>query len=269
MADTIDLGAMSPDPPKGTIRDVIKDTTDRFEQELADLSDLLYSAREHSLLLVFQGLDTSGKDGMVRKVLDSCNAQGVRVETFKAPTELERGHDFLWRVHAKTPALGEIVIFNRSHYEDVLVPRVHQLFSDEVIDSRYGMINDFERLLVTHKTIILKFFFHISKEEQKARLLEREQDVHKAWKLAVGDWKEREHWDQYTDAYQKALSRCAIADAPWHIVPANAKWYRNHVVLKAICDGLRPYKQQWLDSLASLGQKRAAELQAYRATLKH
>ena len=134
-----------------------------------------------------------------------------------------------------------------------------------MIEARFGAINDFERLLGASRTIIIKFFFHISKEEQKARLLERENDVEKAWKLAVGDWKEREHWDAYMQAYEQALTRCAPVIAPWHIVPANAKWYRNYVVLKTIVEALRPFKAEWLKSLSDLGKKRAEELQAFRA----
>lgn len=261
----IRLSRTSPEPPAGTVRRKIKALTDKYEEELAELDDLHYFAREHSVLIVLQGLDTSGKDGTIRKILDYSNALGVRVESFKAPTETELAHDFLWRVHAKTPARGEIVLFNRSHYEDVLIAKVHQLAPPAVIDERYGAINDFERLLLANRTILLKFYLHISREEQERRLLEREQETEKAWKLAVGDWKEREHWDDYTRAYEAVLSRCSPASAPWTVVPANAKWYRNYIVLKTIVEALRPYKAQWLASLAALGKKRTEELRAFRA----
>lgn len=264
-ARPIRLARISPDPPAAASKGRVKKLTDRFERELAQLDDLLYFAREHAVLVVLQGLDAAGKDGTIRKILDCSNAQGVRVESFKVPTDLERSHDFLWRVHAKVPAHGEIVLFNRSHYEDVLVTRVHELFPLSVIEPRYGAINDFERLLHADRTILFKFFLHISKDEQKRRLLEREAEPEKAWKLAVGDWKEREHWDAHTRAYELALARCSTPHAPWHIVPANAKWYRNHVVLKTIVEGLRPLKAGWLRSLQVLGKKRTEELRAYRA----
>lgn len=262
------LSRFSPDPPRGTEKEHIKKRTDAYERELAELDDLHYFAREHAVLIVLQGLDTSGKDGAIRKILDHSNAQGVRVESFKAPTEPELAHDFLWRVHAKVPAQGEIVLFNRSHYEDVLVTRVHDLFPKQVIEGRYDAINDFERLLIANGTILFKFFLHISKDEQKRRLLEREEETEKAWKLAVGDWKEREHWAAYTRAYEIALSRCSTSQAPWHVVPANEKWYRNFVVLETIVKGLRPYKTQWMKSLAALGKKRKAELREYREGAK-
>ncbi len=258
------LSRVSPDPPRGVVHERIKRLTDRYAEELAELDDLHYFAREHAVLIVLQGLDTSGKDGMIRKILDCSNAQGVRVESFKAPTEHELAHDFLWRVHPKTPARGEVVLFNRSHYEDVLVVKVHKLAPQPVITARYDQINDFERLLLANKTIVFKFFLHISREEQKRRLLDREQDREKAWKLAVGDWKEREHWTDYTRAYELALSRCSPKDAPWHVVPANEKWFRNYVVLKTLVEGLRPLKQQWLASLTALGRTRTEEIRQYR-----
>jgi PPK2 family polyphosphate:nucleotide phosphotransferase len=260
---TVRLDRISTQPPRGTNRARIDTLTDALEDELAELDDLLYFARQHAVLIVFQGRDAAGKDGAIRKVLDHCNAQGVRVESFKVPTDEERSHDFLWRVHHTVPAHGEIVLFNRSHYEDVIVTKVHGLFPPDVIEPRYAAINNFETLLTQNHTILLKFFLHVSADEQKERLLEREQDREKAWKLAVGDWKEREHWDAYTRAYEEALTRCASA-APWHVVPADRKWYRNYVVLKAIVEGLRPYRAPWLESLSALGRRRADELRAYR-----
>jgi PPK2 family polyphosphate:nucleotide phosphotransferase len=261
----IRLGRVSPDPPRGVTHEATKKLTARYEEELAELDDLHYFAREHSVLIVLQGPDTSGKDGTIRKILDCSNAQGVRVESFKAPTEHELAHDFLWRVHAKTPARGEVVLFNRSHYEDVLVPRVHKLVNGPVVNARYRAINDFEHLLVANRTIVLKFFLHVSRDEQKRRLLERERDAEKAWKLAVRDWQEREHWDEYSRAYETLLTKCSPRSAPWHVVPANEKWYRNYLVLKTIVETLRPYRKGWLTSLAALGTRRAAELRAFRA----
>ena len=264
---SVQLRRISTQPPRGVVRARIKKLTDALEEELAELDDLLYYARQHGVLIVLQGRDTAGKDGTIRKVLDHCNAIGVRVESFKAPTEEERGHDFLWRIHAKAPARGEIVMFNRSHYEDVVVTRVHDLFTPQEIEPRFDAINDFERLLGLNQTIVLKFFLHISLEEQGKRLLERERDREKAWKLAAGDWKERGYWEAYTDAYDVALTRCSPPSAPWHVIPADHKWYRNYLVLKAIVEGLRPYKAQWLQSLSELGVKRLAEIKAYKASI--
>lgn len=261
------LKRISTQPPRGLVRARIKKLTDALEDELAELDDLLYYARQHGVLIVLQGRDTAGKDGTIRKVLDHCNAIGVRVESFKAPTEEERGHDFLWRIHAKVPARGEIVMFNRSHYEDVIVTRVHKLFPLSEIEPRYDAINDFERLLVTNRTIVFKFFLHISFDEQGRRLLEREREREKAWKLAAGDWKERGYWDAYTAAYDVALKRCSTPAAPWQVIPADQKWYRNYLVLKTIVEGLRPYKAQWLQSLSELGVQRLAEIKAYKATV--
>jgi PPK2 family polyphosphate:nucleotide phosphotransferase len=259
------LSRISPEPPPGTSRQAIQRQTDELESALAELDDLLYFARENAVLVVLQGLDTSGKDGMIRKILDHCNAQGVRVEAFKTPTAAELAHDFLWRVHSKTPARGEIVLFNRSHYEDVLVARVHRLAPESIIGQRYEAINDFERLLVQHGTIVVKFFLHVSHDEQERRLLAREREPDKAWKLSTGDWRERKYWNDYRRAYELALSRCSTRAAPWHIVPANQKWYRNHVVLEILVERLAAYRERWMRSLKALGEKRVAELEAFRA----
>lgn len=260
------LRKISPEPPHDAQREAIEAATAKLGLELAELEDLLYFAGTHSVLLVLQGRDTAGKDGTIRKLLDYCNVQSVRVESFKVPTALELAHDFLWRVHARAPGRGELVIFNRSHYEDVLVPRVHALVPKAVWKARYRAIRHFEALIASNRTIMLKFFLHISKEEQEARLLDREKEKEKAWKLAVGDWKERERWDAYTDAYEDALAKCASPDAPWYVVPANAKWYRNYLVVKTVVEHLRAHKREWLQGLAELGQARSAEIDAYRAS---
>lgn len=258
------LEAISPEPPRAAQRDAIEAETATLGAELAELEDLLYFSGTHAMLIVLQGRDTAGKDGTIRKLLDYCNVQGARVESFKVPTALELAHDFLWRVHARVPGRGELVIFNRSHYEDVLVPRVHALVPKDVWKPRYRAIRHFEDLLEANRTIVLKFFLHISKDEQRTRLLDREQDREKAWKLAVGDWKEREHWDAYTEAYEEALSRCSTRGAPWYVVPANAKWYRNYLVVKTVVEHLRAYRREWLGDLERLGHARAAEIEAYR-----
>lgn len=232
--------------------------------ELVELQQLLYAARRESVLIVLQGLDTSGKDGTIRSVTGPLNSIGCDVSSFKAPTEAELAQDFLWRVHAKTPAAGHIKIFNRSHYEDVLVVRVHDLVPEEVWRSRYEHINNFERLLADSRTLILKFYLHISKEEQEERLLKREQDATKFWKLSVGDWKEREHWDDYRAAYEDAINHCSQPFAPWFIVPADKKWFRNLAVAEALRDALVPYKQCWLDELEEMGRREMGAIEEYR-----
>jgi len=188
----------------------------------------------------------------------------VIVSSFGVPTEEERQHDFLWRIHRQAPRGGELAIFNRSHYEDVLVVRVHDLVPKSLWKERFDHINSFEELLAEHGTIVLKFFLHISKEEQEKRLLEREQDPSTAWKLNVNDWKERELWDEYTDVYEDAISRCSTGHAPWTIVPADSKWYRNLVVAEAITDAMRPHREEWLKTLDREGKEGRRELEEYR-----
>ena len=235
-----------------------------LSRELRDLQELCYAAGTTAVLVVLQGMDTSGKDGTIRGVFDAVNPQGVYVASFKVPTPRELAHDFLWRIHQQTPAKGMVAIFNRSHYEGVLVERVKDLVPREVWSRRYDQINDFERLLTASDTILLKFFLYISKEEQKERLLKREEDPTKAWKLSAGDWIERRSWDAYIAAYQDALNRCATPQAPWYVVPADRKWYRDLVVAEALVATLRPYRQGWLDHLAARGEEARAELLAVR-----
>jgi PPK2 family polyphosphate:nucleotide phosphotransferase len=237
-------------------------------EELGELQELLYACRSQSVLVILQGRDTSGKDGTIRNVAGPLNSQSCTVSSFKIPTEEELAHDFLWRVHGETPPAGDIKIFNRSHYEDVLVVRVHELVPEKVWRPRYEHINAFERLLADSDTIILKFYLHISKEEQKKRLLKREQDPIKSWKLSVGDWKEREYWDDYTKAYEEALNHCSTKHAPWFIVPADKKWFRNLVVAETLRDALKPFKEEWLKHLEELGQERKKEIDEYRRSRK-
>lgn len=241
---------------------------EQLTSEIDALQELLFGAGTHSLLVVMQGMDTSGKDGTVRKVFSQVSPLGSYVHSFKVPTEEELGHDFLWRVHRVTPQKGMIGIFNRSHYEDVLVVRVHELVPEPVWRARYRMINDFEHLLAQSNTIILKFFLHISKAEQEERLLAREQEVEKAWKLAAGDWRERERWDDYMAAYDDVLEQCSTEHAPWQIVPADRKWYRNYVVAKTVAETLRPLKAGWLEYLGTEGARRMEELKTHKAQAK-
>ena len=217
----------------------------RLTEQLESLQELLYAENRHKILVVLQGMDTSGKDGAIRHVFEGVNPQGVRVASFKVPTPIELDHDYLWRVHKQTPGRGEMVIFNRSHYEDVLVVRVHQLVPEEIWSKRYAQINDFERLLAEEGTTILKFFLHISKEEQRERLQARLDDPNKHWKFSLGDLKERKLWPEYQKAYQDVLSKTSTDWAPWYIVPADRKWYRNLVIASVIVDALQKLEMSY------------------------
>jgi PPK2 family polyphosphate:nucleotide phosphotransferase len=211
---------------------------DAARQRIEHFQELLWAEHRRSLLVVLQAMDTGGKDGAIRDVFGGVNPQGCRVAAFKVPTPEELDHNFLWRCHARTPGRGTIGIFNRSHYEDVLVVRVHELVPPEVWKPRYDLINQFEELLVHTDTTILKFFLHISKEEQKQRLEARRDDPEKAWKFSLADIKERQHWDEYMAAYEEVLSRCSTDQSPWFVVPADKKWYRNVVVASVVADTL-------------------------------
>ena len=205
---------------------------------LEALQELLYADGRHKVLVVFQAMDTGGKDGSIRMIFDRVNPSGVKVASFKRPTEHELAHDYLWRIHQQTPGRGEIVIFNRSHYEDVLVVRVHGLVPEERWRKRYEHINAFEKLLADEGTTILKFFLHISKDEQKQRLEERLADPAKHWKFDRNDLKERARWDDYMAAYDDALSETSTPWAPWYVIPADKKWYRNLVISNILVDAL-------------------------------
>ncbi|CAN5664577.1 polyphosphate kinase 2 family protein [soil metagenome] len=238
---------------------------EKLGKRIADLQELLFAAGQTGLLIVLQGRDTSGKDGAIRRLSGFVNVQSTRVVPFKVPSAVELDHDFLWRVHPHTPGRGEIAIFNRSHYEDVLAVRVHELVPKPVWKRRYDHINAFESLLIDANTIVLKFLLHISKEEQEERLLAREADPDKAWKLSLGDWKERELWDDYTKAYEDMLSKCSPAVAPWRIVPGDHKWFRDLAIAEAVVQALEPYEKGWHASLAARGKEAKAELEAYRS----
>jgi PPK2 family polyphosphate:nucleotide phosphotransferase len=260
----VKLSAISEKPPKGVTEENSRAEFEKLGQELFDLQDLLWGARQHSVLVILQGRDSAGKDGAIKHVVGNLNPRGVHVTSFGVPTREEQEHDFLWRIHRHAPRQGEFAIFNRSHYEDVLVVRVHDLVPKSLWKERYGHIRDFEELLSEHGTIVLKFFLHISRSEQKKRLLKREEDPRTAWKLNAGDWEERELWDEYTEAYEEALSRTATELAPWIVVPADSKWYRNLVVARAIAAALRPHRKAWQKHLDEEGSRKRAELEAWR-----
>jgi PPK2 family polyphosphate:nucleotide phosphotransferase len=217
----------------------------RLTQRLDALQELLYAERKHKILIVLQGMDTSGKDGTIRHVFEGVNPQGVRVASFKIPSVEEQAHDYLWRIHKEAPGLGEIVIFNRSHYEDVLVVRVHALVPESVWKRRYDQINAFEKILSEEGTLILKFYLHIDRDEQKKRLRSRLDDDTKHWKFSSADLKERQLWDEYMKAYEDVLSKTSTDYAPWYIVPANHKRYRNLVVASIIDKTLAGLKMEY------------------------
>jgi PPK2 family polyphosphate:nucleotide phosphotransferase len=233
---------------------------DALRDELGDLQELLFAAGTDALLIVLQGMDTAGKDGTIRKVLSEMNLQGVHVWSFKVPTELERAHDFLWRHHLVTPPISMVAVFNRSYYEAVIVELVKGIASPETVQKRYRNINDFELLLTESRTMVAKFFLHISKEEQEERLLARQEDVEKFWKLSVGDWEERQRWDAYMEAYQAAIDATATPEAPWYVVPSDRKWYRNLAVAEALAEILRPHRETWLKAMQARGEKALAAL---------
>jgi PPK2 family polyphosphate:nucleotide phosphotransferase len=215
---------------------------EHYQKRLRELQDLLYAERRRSLLICLQAMDTGGKDGTINHVLAAMNPQGCRVAPFKQPSAEEAAHDFLWRVHRAAPAKGEVVIFNRSHYEDVLVVRVHDLVPKDTWSQRYERINAFEQGLVEHQTEILKFYLHISKDEQLARFKERLDDPTKQWKISEADYAERKLWGDYIEAYEDALSRCSTDHAPWFVIPSNHKWFRNLAVARIIVEHLEAIK---------------------------
>jgi len=213
-------------------------THEKMLLRLRELQHLLYADKRYSLLIVLQALDAGGKDGTIRHVMSGVNPQGCDVTSFKAPSVEDLSHDFLWRIHKSVPGSGNIGIFNRSHYEDVLIARVHNLVPREVWRRRYRQINDFEQMLTDNGTTILKFFLHISKEEQKRRFAARIGDSSRNWKLSLPDFEERKHWDNYTEAYEDALRKCSTDYAPWYVVPSDKKWFRNHVIAELIVSAL-------------------------------
>jgi PPK2 family polyphosphate:nucleotide phosphotransferase len=265
----VKLDEYDPNNPADVTRDEADKRMEKLSEEVGELQELLYAARQNSVLIVLQGMDTSGKDGTIKHVLSEVNPLGCRIESFKVPTEEELSHDFLWRVHKVVPQQGMMTIFNRSHYEDVVVARVHELAPQSTWQRRYQHINNFERLLFDSATIILKFYLHIDADEQKERLEARERDVEKAWKLSAGDWKERKHWDSYMRAYEDAITRCTTEYAPWHIIPANKKWFRNLAVAEAIVDSLKPYREQWEKALSKMAAAKLGELIAARNANSH
>lgn len=243
--DKVRLSKYDPNDDLGWDRKDAEEQLAKNCTRMAELHDLLFAADSHGLLVVLQGMDTCGKDGTVRHVLTGLNPQGCKVRPFKQPTSTELDHDYLWRVHHVVPARGEIGVFNRSHYEDVLVTRVLGLVSDKVAERRFQHINDWERYLTDNNIVVLKLFLNISKDEQRERLQARLDDPAKNWKFSESDLEARAKWNDYQEAYADLLSACSTKHAPWYVVPANRKWVRNLVVSELIVDTLKGLKLKY------------------------
>lgn len=232
----IKLSDYSTLPPKDLDKKTAKEESEKLAERLGELHEMLMAQKKYALLVVFQGMDGSGKDGAVDHVFKACHLGGLQIVSYKKPTEEEFAHDFLWRIHKNVPAKGMIGIFNRSHYEDVIIQRVHKWIDEERVAQRIASINTFESLLsYDNNTQIVKFYFHISKEEQEIELNQRIQDPTKQWKHNPNDWKEREFWDDYMRCYEDVINKSEI---PWHIVPVDDRWYRDYFILKTLVDTL-------------------------------
>jgi PPK2 family polyphosphate:nucleotide phosphotransferase len=226
----------------------------KLNEKLDVLQEMLYAEHKHKILIILQAMDTGGKDGTIRSVFEGVNPQGVKVASFKVPTPEELDHDYLWRVHPQEPGKGEIVIFNRSHYEDLLVVRVHNLAPKKVWEKRFQHINEFERMMKDEGTTILKFYLNISRDEQKQRLLDRINTPEKRWKFNPGDLEERKLWKDYMEAYQDVLSKTSKPWAPWYIIPANRNWYRNLVISSILVDMLEKLKMHYPQPVKNINQ---------------
>jgi PPK2 family polyphosphate:nucleotide phosphotransferase len=234
----IDLGAIDAAITHGHTKEQASAELEAAHARLADLQDRLWAEGRHAILVVLQGMDAAGKDGTIRNVMGAFNPQGCTVSAFKVPTPVELAHDYLWRIHQRVPGRGEIGIFNRSHYEDVLIVRVESLVPRDVWSRRYAQINDFERTLAAAGTTILKFFLHIDRDEQRERFEARLADPTKTWKFRLADLDVRKRWNDYMAAYEDALSRCSTEAAPWYVIPSNRKWFRNLAVAEIAADTL-------------------------------
>jgi PPK2 family polyphosphate:nucleotide phosphotransferase len=256
------LGEYDPAASAGVSRKQAEDALPGILDELAELQEELFGAGQHALLVVLQGRDASGKDGVIRKVMRCFSPQGMLVTPFGVPTAEELAHDFLWREHRVTPRLRMIGVFNRSYYEGVLVERVHGLVPESTWTRRYGQINAFEELLTTANTIVVKLFLHISRDEQLRRFRDREQEPLKAWKLSADDWRERQRWDDYDKAYEDALQFCSTENAPWFVVPSDHKWFRDFAVSDVLLKSLRPHRDGWRAILEEMNRQRRAAIEA-------
>ena len=241
----IKLRDFNPGFHDGLDKEKTREKTTPLCQRIGELQQLLYANASHSLILLFQGMDTSGKDGAGKDVLRFVTPAGVETSNFKAPSKEDLAHDYLWRIHKAAPRYGNIGVFNRSQYEDVLAVRVLKLQRKEVWSARYDQINAFEKILTGNNIILLKFFLHLSKDEQAKRLEARLDDPTKNWKLELNDLNTREYWDEYQTAYEDVLNKCSTDYAPWHIVPADHKWYRDYVIAQSMVKALESLKMKW------------------------
>jgi len=241
----IRLKDFNPDFHEGLDKDKTREKTGKLCERLGELQQLLYANSRQSVLIIFQGMDTSGKDGAGKHVLDAVNPAGVETTNFKSPSREEQSHDFLWRVHRAVPRYGNIGVFNRSHYEDVLIVRVLKMIAPQVCRARYEQINAFENGLAANNVILRKFFLHISLEEQAERLQARLDDPHKNWKFDPEDLKMRAHWPKFLKAYEDAINRCSTPWAPWYVIPANRKWYRDYLITKTVVKAIEDLKLKW------------------------
>jgi PPK2 family polyphosphate:nucleotide phosphotransferase len=244
-ASKFKLSKFAPDDTHGVSKSHAAKSLSVHVEKLAALHDLLYAEHKRSLLIVLQGMDAAGKDGTIKHVMSGVNPQGCMVTSFKQPSTLELDHDFLWRIHSAVPPKGGIGIFNRSHYEDVLIARVHELVPPSVWKKRYGQINDFESMLTENNVCILKFFLHMSSKEQRRRFDERQADPRKNWKASPADFKERKYWTQYQAAYEDAVAKCGTKDAPWYVIPSDHKWFRNFAVAEVIIRALESFNMRY------------------------
>jgi PPK2 family polyphosphate:nucleotide phosphotransferase len=241
----IRLKDFDPDYSDGLDKDKTKKEAREHAKKLGELQELLNASSHYAVLLIFQGMDASGKDGSIRSVLEYVNPAGVQTANFKVPSEEERAHDFLWRVHKVVPRCGQIGVFNRSHYEAVLAERILGLVSKKVWRERYRQIIDFERMLAENRVLLLKFYLYISKEEQAERFRERLANPRKRWKFSQADLDTRQHWDDYIDAYEDMINATSHDLAPWHIVPANRNWYRDFVIAKTVVAAMQNLQMKW------------------------
>lgn len=241
----VSLKEFSPNDTGELSKKDIEEEYIELQQKFSELQEVLYASKKYALLIILQGMDCSGKDGTVKKALSSVNPNGFFVESFKIPTPAELGHDYLWRIHKETPMKGNIVVFNRSYYEDVLVTRVHKTIDDDTAFRRFKEINEFEKYLVNNHTLVLKFFLHISKDFQQKKLESRLETPEKRWKFSDADLKERKFWDKYQECYEDVLYNCSTKEAPWYVIPANNRWFRDYIVLKTIVRSLEDLKLEY------------------------
>lgn len=240
----INLSKIPTKAPKEVEKEATKAKTALLIDELKSLQDILIASQNKSLLIILQGMDASGKDGVTKNVLSNLNPLGIKVHSFKKPTPEELSHDFLWRVHQAAPAKGEIMVFNRSHYEDVLIQRVHKWIDEKTVAQRFEAINNFEKLLVQNNTVILKFYMHVSLETQLERLEERKTNPQKMWKNNDQDWEERKLWNEYMKAYEDVFENCD-KDVKWQIIPTDQNWYKEYLIAEKMCEALKQMKLEY------------------------